>query len=75
MIIHIRRGPVLDDLYKGILTLDSLEKCSTIEAEAHASTAVISRVKRTLYDGNNMYELLFTRMSDKQKTRSNNNEN
>ncbi|MCR8844987.1 Trp family transcriptional regulator [Paenibacillus sp. SC116] len=30
-----------------------------LEAEAHASTAAISRVKRTLYAGNNMYDMLF----------------
>lgn len=33
-----------------------------IEAEAGASTATISRVKRSLNHGNHSYELIFTRM-------------
>jgi len=33
-----------------------------IEDEAGASTATISRVKRSLYHGNHSYELMFARM-------------
>ncbi|WP_442601852.1 YerC/YecD family TrpR-related protein [Paenibacillus sp. KN14-4R] len=33
-----------------------------IEAEAGASTATISRVKRSLYHGNHSYEFIFARM-------------
>ncbi|WP_420488673.1 hypothetical protein [Paenibacillus arenosi] len=55
--------------------MESLEEYSTNEAEAHASTEVISRVKRTLYDGNNMYKVLFNRMLDKQQTKPDDNEN
>lgn len=40
---------------------------SDIEAEASASTATISRVKRSLYHGNHMYDVIFKRM-EKQKS-------
>ncbi|API91393.1 MULTISPECIES: YerC/YecD family TrpR-related protein [Virgibacillus] len=33
-----------------------------IEVETGASTATISRTKRSLYHGNNMYDILFKRM-------------
>ncbi|AUJ25336.1 MULTISPECIES: YerC/YecD family TrpR-related protein [Virgibacillus] len=33
-----------------------------IEDETGASTATISRTKRSLYHGNNMYDILFSRM-------------
>lgn len=35
-----------------------------IETEAGASTATISRVKRSLYHGNDSYELMFSRMKN-----------
>ncbi|MFU1797180.1 YerC/YecD family TrpR-related protein [Paenibacillus azoreducens] len=38
---------------------------SKIETEAGASTATISRVKRSLYHGNDSYELMFGRMQNK----------
>ena len=37
---------------------------SKIESDAGASTATISRVKRSLYHGNNSYELMFSRMQN-----------
>lgn len=38
---------------------------NVIEAETGASTATISRVKRSLNYGNDMYEVVFERMKDK----------
>lgn len=38
---------------------------SQIEAETGASTATISRTKRSLYHGNDMYDILFKRMKKK----------
>ncbi|EUJ31702.1 Trp repressor family protein [Listeria cornellensis FSL F6-0969] len=38
---------------------------NVIEAETGASTATISRVKRSLNYGNDMYEVVFDRMKDK----------
>lgn len=38
---------------------------SKIEAEAGASTATISRVKRSLNHGNHSYEFIFARMRNK----------
>lgn len=37
---------------------------SEIEAEANASTATISRVKRSLNHGNHSYEFVFARMKE-----------
>lgn len=41
---------------------------SEIEAEACASTATISRVKRSLHHGNNMYDVVFKRMQNKKNS-------
>ncbi|MBC1475453.1 transcriptional regulator [Listeria grandensis] len=38
---------------------------NVIEAETGASTATISRVKRSLNYGNDMYEVVFDRMKEK----------
>jgi len=35
-----------------------------IETEAGASTATISRVKRSLFHGNNSYDMIFSRMQN-----------
>ncbi|WP_314586629.1 YerC/YecD family TrpR-related protein [Paenibacillus terrigena] len=35
-----------------------------IEEEANASSATISRVKRSLYHGNNSYDVIFKRMQE-----------
>lgn len=35
---------------------------SIIEKETHASTATIARVKRSLFDGNDSYDMLFKRI-------------
>ena len=40
---------------------------SDIVSTTGASTATISRVNRTLYDGCNGYELVFNRMKEKEK--------
>jgi len=37
---------------------------SDIEAEVNASTATISRVKRSVYHGNHMYDVIFKRMKE-----------
>ncbi|MGX7418320.1 YerC/YecD family TrpR-related protein [Carnobacterium gallinarum] len=36
---------------------------SVIEKETHASTATIARVKRSLFDGNDSYDMLFKRIA------------
>lgn len=41
---------------------------SQIEAETGASTATISRTKRSLYHGNDMYDIIFKRLKEKEDT-------
>ncbi|EJW20000.1 YerC/YecD family TrpR-related protein [Paenibacillus alvei] len=96
MLIEELQGKSLDEFFKGILSLETIEECyaffddlctvneiktmvqrfqvakmlynhntySEIEAEANASTATISRVKRSLNHGNHSYELMFARMKE-----------
>lgn len=46
----------------------------TIEKETHASTATIARVKRSLFDGNNSYDMLFKRIEQANKLTENKEE-
>ncbi|WP_163653726.1 YerC/YecD family TrpR-related protein [Listeria sp. PSOL-1] len=96
MQIEKLRGEGLDDFFKSVLTLNSLEECyaffddvctvneiqsmsqrfqvakmlsegktyNVIEVETGASTATISRVKRSLNYGNDMYLKIFERMKE-----------
>lgn len=47
---------------------------SVIEKETHASTATIARVKRSLFDGNNSYDMLFKRIELEKNDQTNSNE-
>ncbi|PLT28613.1 YerC/YecD family TrpR-related protein [Peribacillus deserti] len=99
MQINKLRGKELDQLFKSVLSLETLEECylffddlctvneiqslaqrlevarmlregntyHKIETETGASTATISRVKRSLNYGNDAYEIVLERIKDEQK--------
>ncbi|MBM7692691.1 TrpR-related protein YerC/YecD [Peribacillus deserti] len=99
MQINKLRGKELDQLFKSVLSLETLEECylffddlctvneiqslaqrlevarmlregntyHKIETETGASTATISRVKRSLNYGNDAYEIVLERIKEEQK--------
>ena len=58
----------VDHLFDAILCLQNREECYTyldIAEKTGASTATISRVNRSLNYGNDGYEMVFSRLSQK----------